>query len=218
MRTKHLAKIRNAGERGFSIVELIIVVAIILIVAAVAIPNGINAMRGIRLREATTNYAGMLQRARIKAVQNNSFYSVGTGVDPGSNLPIAFVDLNTPNSAAGGYVAGAGYPLTVLASDVTVQPVGAAPGTAALQGLFLPAGSALVPQDLSVTPYVLAMGNRGLPCTIVAGGYCSATLPGPVAMWAFLQSSSSGGWAAVTVTPAGRVQSWSYSTGAWQRF
>lgn len=215
MRTKHLAKNR---ERGFSMVELVVVVAIILIVSAVAIPNGINAMRGIRLREATTNYAGMIQRARIRAVQTNSDYAIGTGVEPASNLPIAFVDLNTPNSAAGGYVAGAGYPMTVLASDVTLQPVGAAPATAALSGLFLPVGSTLVPQDMSVTPYVIAMGNRGLPCTIVAGGYCSATNPGPVAMWAFLQSSSSGNWAAVTVTPAGRVQAWSYATGAWQRF
>jgi len=186
-------------------------------VAAVGIPNGVNAMRGIRLREATTNYSGMLQRARIRAVETNSYYAVGTGVDPNSALPIAFVDLNTPTSLAGGYVANAGYPMTVLASDVTLQAVGSAPATATLKGLFLPAGSPLTPQDLSVTPYLLAIGNRGLPCT-VAGGYCSATNPGPVAMWAFLQSSSSGNWAAVTVTPAGRVQSWSYSTGAWAKF
>jgi len=207
-------QIARSGQSGFSMVELMVVVAIIMIVAAVAVPNAVNAIRNIRLREAGVTYAGIIQRARLAAVRNNTYYPVVNGLDP-NNLTIAWVDLNRD----GAYQTG--EPMSALGQDVVLRASGAAPNTNLLKTLFLPNpyGGSLV--DLSAAPASGFLGNRGLPCQMV-GAYCSATNAGavgaaPVALWAFMQSTTSQQWEAVTVTPAGRVQTWFYNGATWNR-
>src|SRR5260370_41246012 len=51
---------------GFSLLELMMVVAIMLVVAAYAIPIWTTAIRPSRIRGAETAYAGLLQMARTR--------------------------------------------------------------------------------------------------------------------------------------------------------
>jgi len=63
-------------ESGFSMVELVIVVAIILIVTAMAAPSVKQVVDNYRLHASGQGVASVLQQARMAAVQSNQPYYV----------------------------------------------------------------------------------------------------------------------------------------------
>lgn len=63
---------KQARAAGFSLVELLIVVAIIVIMAAVALPNIGGYIRNYRIRGAAQEVAGEIQSARTKAIMTNT--------------------------------------------------------------------------------------------------------------------------------------------------
>jgi prepilin-type N-terminal cleavage/methylation domain-containing protein len=211
-------------KRGFSILELIIVLSIVLVVAAMVAPRMMKVVDQQRLQLAAQDYAGLVQTARARASQDNTFYQILVAQQPSG--PVAYVDLN------GNSQLDAGEPLIQLPYQVTVTDNGVPPGfdTAALLGR--------VPLNLETQPPMLndagaaspglAFNERGLPCqriapganclnatTVIAGGVPQVGVP--VAWVTYLSYQQSGGgvaWAAVTATPAGRIKSWSYQVGA----
>jgi len=60
------------GRQGdFSLVELMVVAAIILILGSVAVPSLVSALPGYRLRSSARQLCGHLRQARARAVRNN---------------------------------------------------------------------------------------------------------------------------------------------------
>ena len=59
-------------ERGFSLVEMLIVVLIVAVMAAVALPNIGQYIRNYRIKGAATQVAGEMQTARAKAIMTNA--------------------------------------------------------------------------------------------------------------------------------------------------
>ena len=76
------APLPDRPERGFSLVEMLIVVAIVAVMAAVALPNIGQYIRNYKIRGAAQAVAGELQAARSRAIMSNT------------NLGVSFVVLD----------------------------------------------------------------------------------------------------------------------------
>jgi prepilin-type N-terminal cleavage/methylation domain-containing protein len=63
---------RKNGSRGFSLIELLVVSAIILVVAAVATPTIMRSLGTYRLGGSASDVATIVQRTRYEAVKRNT--------------------------------------------------------------------------------------------------------------------------------------------------
>ena len=63
---------RAMSSRGFSLVELLVVIAVCLIVMAFATPITLNTMDAYKLRWGLTNATGLVQRCRLEALKKNT--------------------------------------------------------------------------------------------------------------------------------------------------
>ena len=193
---------RAAQKRGqgFSLIELMIAVAILMVLAAILTPLISYAVSGIKLRYSATGLSGLLQKARIEAARKNTFYSVEqTTLSTG--VVAYYVDLGKNNTLV------AGDPLVAINQVNVHSGTGAgAPSEAtfATSLNFALDSSGVLPK----------FNARGLPC-IPAGGTCPQ-IPGQGFIYFLSRNTGLGtGWASVVVTPSGRVQAWTYDGTNW---
>jgi prepilin-type N-terminal cleavage/methylation domain-containing protein len=221
----------RSSRGGFSLIELLVVVMIMLIVAAFAIPNFLTAMHTYRLQGATRSLASLLQQSRLLAIKDNHFYAVYV-ITQADGSALAFIDVypkrvngvsGMHNGAMGTGPNGETDPQFVIPAEVVQETSGAAPNTSALKNAFLVGASGTTVSDSSsvgsVTATPFYFGSDGLPCTptgVTGGTLCRTSSGAPGANWIFFQSSMTQNWQAVTVTPAGRIRTWSYSGDAWR--
>jgi prepilin-type N-terminal cleavage/methylation domain-containing protein len=197
----------SSRASGFSILELMITMAIILIVSALAIPT-MNVIRSAKLREAGSNYANLMQNARITAIQNDTYYSVV----PKAGIPQqAFIDLN------GDLALNKGEPVIVLPSNIYIRTYADNPpalGNLETQTLASASDPSLV-KDQNPT-----FGPRGLPCKpTTSNGYTTCpAFSGVVSGTSyitFFQSEPDATWLAVVMNPSARVRIYKYAGNAW---
>jgi len=202
-------------QSGFSLIELLVVLGIIMVVAAIATPSIVNGVNGIRLRSAASEISGIMQQARQLAVRNNRYYTVKPAVVTGARA--AYVDVNYNNNFDGG--APAPEPMVQFPQNVAVVAAGA-PNTA---NLIAQCCTTFVPQNASIMP---SFNSRGLPCVGAANpppanALCNIRDAGgnTVGFVYYMNQTrpfGAVGWAAVSVTPAGRIRVWTYSGTTWQ--
>ena len=100
---------------GFSLVELLVVIAIITILTVVAIPAFNSIKGGSDITKAAYDVAGVLDNARAYAMANNTFVYVGIAEVDSAADPSASPQTNTISPAVGGRVVVA----TVASKDGT---------------------------------------------------------------------------------------------------
>src|ERR1700686_485756 len=98
----------NAASEGFSLVEIIVVLAIVLLLAGVAFPIFTKISYNIRLKSAATNISGLMQQARILAARQNAVYTIAIPTAGGT----ACIDLNRDGTC------GSGEPVILFNSNV----------------------------------------------------------------------------------------------------
>ena len=205
------ARWRGPGS-GFSLTELLVVMAILLVIAAMAVPNVITAIADIRLRSSAQAVAGLLQQVRLKAVSDNRYYTARAG-GSGTNR-YGYLDSTGTGAADGsgnGSYDSREY-LVQLSGTVNFAQSGNPSFDTTKYLGFTP-----ITGD---SPLRVSFNSRGLTCK--ASGTTCSTLNGgaPVGYLYFLtdiRATGGSGWQAVSVSPAGRIKVWVWAGGSsWQ--
>jgi len=217
-------------QKGFSLLELMITLAVGMILVAMTSPLVSTTISVSRLRGAGGDYANLLQTARMRAVVDDKYYNVVNtiGARTVAQPFNSFVNTGVYQGpfATGGPVPANTYvngdPAIDFNITIFIRPAGTAPNVANLTNQFLPAPNNNV--VMNPNPWGPSFGPRGLPCApnVPTGGQCFYTVgapPLPVAFEVFMQNQQNGMWEAVTVNPSGRVGVWNYDRGTttWQR-
>jgi prepilin-type N-terminal cleavage/methylation domain-containing protein len=72
MRRRAFLGSKRIASRGFSLVEVVIALAVILLLSAMALPAFVNAYRTYQLTDAATQFAGLLKFTRFEAIRLNT--------------------------------------------------------------------------------------------------------------------------------------------------
>ena len=183
---------RHRSASGFSLLELMIVVGILMVVAAMAMPKIMTSVADVRLRSAVNSASGLMQQARMMAIKDNQLRKIKySNIASGG---FVYVDVNDDGA--------------IQATEPQVQMGSTILGYNAPTGL-----PALVQSNLGYTPIVtsvLMFNPRGLPCSAVTT--CGS---GMVIYFTDSRTVGSPGWGAVSVSPAGRVKTWIWNGSAW---
>lgn len=181
--------------------EVMSVMAILVTVSMIAVPNIMTGVGNIRLRSSMTSLAGVLQNCRMLAVKQNRTMSTHFVVQNNGATQgvVAYVKQATDTSSLS-----TGDSQVQLEEPVTqvTTPTGASAPT-----LLDSTTLGFTPQtgDPSFSP-------GGLPCAY-SGGIC----PNSGFIYYFHDSRPPGqtGWAAISISPAGRLKKWFWNGTAW---
>jgi prepilin-type N-terminal cleavage/methylation domain-containing protein len=201
-------------KAGFSLTELVVVLAIVLVVSGLSVPSISRTLDGATLTSAAQQVASIYEQARIRATQDDSYYDV-LAVNPSR----VCLDLD------GDALCEASEPQAQLPAQVSLSnggiPVALDTATLGFTALNTETSATYTPQGQIIAG--LAWNSRGLPCQRVAStAPCSNWIdsspvgapPGPVGWVQYLQLRRAGSdvlYAAVTVSPTGRVKIWKYA-------
>lgn len=182
-------------QSGFTLTEMIVVLAIILAVAGMAVPNLTRAIDASRIKGSAQALAAAYQDARIRATQNDTSYQVLIS-PPGISPAQICIDLDRDGTCS------AGDPVTTFPGQVRVSNL----------GVPVPLGPAQLNYQAIDTEHSSAPANGltwnavGLPCQQSPAGSCIAI--GWVQYLQFFRGNGDVMYAAVTVSPTGRVKTW----------
>jgi prepilin-type N-terminal cleavage/methylation domain-containing protein len=194
----------STRDHGFTAVEIVVVVAIALLLGAIAAPILSTTVTGIKIRYAATDFAGILQKARIESARKNGFFPVQPCTySSASGDDFYYVDLGKTGSSDCTTIGA--DPLVNLGQFTVSEGSGGggAPQYSTLEST-LNFNNGFYSSSQPAT-----FNARGLPCPYTQGANTCVENPGTG--FIYYLSGPRNTWAAVAVTPSGRVQVWAYS-------
>jgi Tfp pilus assembly protein FimT len=189
------------NQTGFSLLEVMTVAAISLTVTMTALPNMVNGIGNMRLRSSMTSLSGVLQNCRMLAVKQNL------------TMTTHFVVKNYGTSqGVMAYVKQATDPNQLVTSDSQVQLEEPIMQVTAPSGVGAP--TAVDSTTLGFTPLTsdASFNSTGLPCAY-SSGTCSNN--GFIYYFHDSRPAAQMGWAALSISPAGRLKKWYWNGSAW---
>ena len=220
----HGTAITMRKQRGTTMIEVVAVVGVMLVLAAILAPRMARIIGDLRLRSSVDTVGYLLQQARMRAVRDNKYYTVIPNASVSSVS--ACVDLDWSGTCDAGepevelpltvsFASGAGVPSTLT---INCGPSPSAPGPcpAGITGLNY------VAQPVTVLP---TFNARGLPCVNIAGANtepnwgnrdvcvsrnAAGTQVGFLYTFQYAGVLGGASYAALAVSPAGRITTWMY--------
>ena len=192
--------VQNRFQAGFSLLELMIVVAVGLVVTAIGMPRMTTAIANMKLRASMTSVSSLLQNCRMVAVQQNK-----------TKVALTFNRTAAPYSLVY-YVKDAGGSTTLATHDPQVEMEAPIDPYTTPSGTNAP--SAISVTTLGFTPLTgnPSFNSRGLPCAY-ASGVCSTG--GFIKYFKDNRITGQGGWAAISISGAGRIKRWFWNGSSW---
>jgi prepilin-type N-terminal cleavage/methylation domain-containing protein len=189
------------GNRGFSLTELVVSLAVLIILSAIAIPTLMRSYRTYQLSDAAARVAGIMKLTRFEAIRKNTQISCQVK-QSGANW-ILWVDSNKNGTADAGEVQ------VVVTGSVTLLPSSSVPSPASIVAAL---GSA--------SPGLTTLSGTTTPVTYDGRG-AVVFAPNPPAVYVYYLGNTAipdMGARAVVLLPSGIVQVWTASSGStWQR-
>jgi Tfp pilus assembly protein FimT len=184
---------------GFSLFELMVVVAVGFILAAMSIPRMNNIIARMKLRSSMTTASGFFQNLRMLAVKKNTTMQSNhiNRTTPPYSL-VYWAKESTDSSALNTHDPQVEMEAPIYAFNT---PSGAGAPSAIPNGTL-----GLLSNPETTDPL---FNSRGLPCK-VNGSNCDNA-----AFIKYYQDTRSNRWAAVSITPAGRIKRWFWNGSAW---
>lgn len=193
----------SACARGFSMVEITVVLLVVLIIAAIAIPSLMQAWYNVQLRGTASEVSDLMQQARMLAAKKNATYSIRYQVSNG--VQRVYIDLNNNGTLD------AGEPFIDLGRQIIAAASAPSGGSGQPTAYVLPGDTTSgTPCDNTCT---LAYSPRGLPCNYTTPPTC--TTPSASYFVYYFNDNRPNGWAAVSVTKAGRTKALLWNGTSW---
>ena len=172
--------------RGFSVVELVIVVCLIGTLAAIGVPVFRDMSANIKLNEAARLVEREMQDARLKAVSSNRVIRVRMNC-PATGYIRSVEVLGTGADTAGNRCLETSYPFPPPDDDIMTRPNFDGPVR-------------VVPNGATVSSEVLQFTPDGTANSVIAGAVTTITAPVAVTI------SRAGKSRTVTVNNVGKIQ------------
>ena len=178
---------------GFSVVELVVSVAVLLILAAISVPSLSRAFARYQMNDAASRLAGTIKLARFEAIRQNKL--VDCQIQQTASGWIAYADVNHNQQPDPGETQ------DVLSGQITLV------------------SSATVPDS---SPIAAPLGGSGYPLTPISGANTFVTFdprgaaaPGNAVYVLYLANpgNADAGFRAVVVQPSGMVNIWTAPVG-----
>ncbi len=179
---------RSDSASGFTMVELVGTMGVILVVGAIAVPSFISAYRSYQVSDAATQLAGILQATRLEAIRHNT--PVKCIIQQAAGVTNIWADSN------GNSTEDPGERQIVFSGAANLVDAGNVPGTATLT---VAVGVSTL-TNVSVSNATLGFDQRG-----------AVTDPGSGSVYALYIANISApgaGYRAVILFPSGSVQTW----------
>jgi prepilin-type N-terminal cleavage/methylation domain-containing protein len=190
---------RRGPRNGFSLVELVLSLAVLLVITTLAVPVVVRSLQTYQLNSTASQLAGMLKFAKFDAIRQNT--PVSCQIQQSGGNWLVWVDSNgdtIPNGAE---------PQMIIGGSFTLLPAAAVPSPAPITATLGPGFSTYSWVVLSGSNSSITYDQRG----VIAA-------PAVYALYIGNAIDANSGYRAIITMPSGAVQVWtSSSAGNWQR-
>ncbi|HET7105249.1 MAG TPA: prepilin-type N-terminal cleavage/methylation domain-containing protein [Candidatus Acidoferrum sp.] len=185
---------RLSTQRGFSLIELVVVLGIMMVLSAISVPSIVRSMNIYRMNSTATSLQNLVEVARFNAVRRNTSISIRQAVVSGQAA--YYVDL-----ANGPYVGT--DPVFLVPNYVQMSPAGApAASTTGLANTAALGAGCITFNSRGVVDYTTCGGGVPKVWFISMGLMGSANI--------------NVGFRAITVTTMGQAKVWTApASGTW---
>jgi prepilin-type N-terminal cleavage/methylation domain-containing protein len=188
----------QALSRGFSLTELVVTVAVMLVLAAIAIPTLTRAFAVYQLNDNASRLSGILKYARYEAIRLNK--QVPARVLAVGNNWSVFADTN------GNGVADPSETIDMIVMPLTLLPAAGMPDTTPITSTL--GNPVLVLNSISAMNATVLFDARG---AVLSGKNTTVYV-----LYLGNTADTDIGYRAVVLMPSGMVQVWSSAGGTWR--
>lgn len=184
---------RTNSERGFSLIEALVVISIALVLFAIAMPSFLQAYRSYQLTNAAEQVSGVLKATRSAAIRLNAQVPVNCVIRGAAGQTRIWSDSNLPVNDG---IEQATEPQILLSGNVNLVAAGAVPNAAGLAALI-------------GVPVLTATSPVNGVDTFDGRGAANPAAPGVFVLYVGNTAIPAVGYRAVVLMPSGSIQVWS---------